>query len=983
MKHLLSALATRKLSLDVEEGDLKRLLSLAHRFRGDVKGGETWEETLEKVLVELRNSEYAAAFLKPVKKSEAWDYDRVISHPMDLQTMSRKIKSHSYMSKKAFADDLSLIWDNCLTYNTDPNHHLRRAAQLMRKKGDSILRRIPDRHERFAPSMIERFKYSTTTEVDKPLVNGTSGNRPAIEGASGSVNGVAGSDPGPTASATSIAPAASSASMVVAEASTSKAIIKAGTDTPFEDRPALERSAEIMGDFASLDAQMEEFLSTVDLAELSFAIPTLSQPLPDSIAAMTINGASNNVMDINQRLRYLADADDELAVWRTIVDETLDDPYKESSDTIKREESVDSNGSDISKKRKRLDGMLGPRKRQRLEKIVEPYKNPLENWWFAMGSTSLLANGIPANFESFPLPNPRHPAHIVSEPSAMEIHSSPEVTRKKDRRERKNMNLYRMMAQNVRSRKQARDIAIRIADQIEDEKQGVDPADLGPLVPLDPQSEHQIRQPWSQRAGLSTRRQQEYLEDDIGALEAQSCMESVSMLVLEHSNFDGSSSSALRAMGDIAGQCIQNLGRTLKILHETHHGKMTSEEMILHALFSNSVGNMHELEAYIKGDIIKHGANISSMLTTLEEVALKKDEPLDEDALLNDEAEFMTGLESLGEDIYGFRAMGLEMELGLKSLGVPKRLLRPKAKTETNNDGITREVERYPVPPPFIPLETKRIGDQIGLLRPYYQHRINLLIPPPPPPPLPPIVQPPVIQPPIFQPSVVQLSPQVSTPPNITSAIISESPTSEMFSTVPPEPSTIQQPTTPTPTLTALPAPIFDPYNPSSLSIQVPIKPIGVPVAPSPKPVTTSLPTPLVQPMDLTPAEGSAPATPVNPLFIKAPTPAQTLAPDIVMPYTPIEIPLFLEDDVPDPGRVRVGPLGQIQVPSAATVAKQKRQHRAAAQAKASAAIAASNATPGTPVNTNISIQSPVSATKPKKVTPKKPKKTETPVPSS
>jgi hypothetical protein len=51
----------------------------------------------------------------------------VISRPMDLQTMGRKIKSHSYMSKKAFYEDLNLIWDNCLTYNTDPvwyTHHL-------------------------------------------------------------------------------------------------------------------------------------------------------------------------------------------------------------------------------------------------------------------------------------------------------------------------------------------------------------------------------------------------------------------------------------------------------------------------------------------------------------------------------------------------------------------------------------------------------------------------------------------------------------------------------------------------------------------------------------------------------------------------------------------------------------------------------------------------------------------------------------------
>jgi Bromodomain len=39
---------------------------------------------------------------------------------MDLQTMGRKIKTKAYHSKKVFADDLNLIWDNCLTYNSDP-----------------------------------------------------------------------------------------------------------------------------------------------------------------------------------------------------------------------------------------------------------------------------------------------------------------------------------------------------------------------------------------------------------------------------------------------------------------------------------------------------------------------------------------------------------------------------------------------------------------------------------------------------------------------------------------------------------------------------------------------------------------------------------------------------------------------------------------------------------------------------------------------
>jgi len=39
----------------------------------------------------------------------------------------------------------------------------------------------------------------------------------------------------------------------------------------------------------------------------------------------------------------------------------------------------------------------------------------------------------------------------------------------------------------------------------------------------------------------------------------------------------GSSAAALQVLGDIGGRCIQNLGRSLKILNETHHGKMTAE----------------------------------------------------------------------------------------------------------------------------------------------------------------------------------------------------------------------------------------------------------------------------------------------------------------------------------------------------------------------------------------------------------------------
>jgi transcriptional activator SPT7 len=41
----------------------------------------------------------------------------VISNPMDLQSMLKKVKAKQYKSKREFNDDLGLIWSNCFTYN--------------------------------------------------------------------------------------------------------------------------------------------------------------------------------------------------------------------------------------------------------------------------------------------------------------------------------------------------------------------------------------------------------------------------------------------------------------------------------------------------------------------------------------------------------------------------------------------------------------------------------------------------------------------------------------------------------------------------------------------------------------------------------------------------------------------------------------------------------------------------------------------------
>ncbi len=68
----------------------------------------------------------------------------VIKYPMDLGTMTKKLKMLTYKSKQEFVDDLYAIWANCLKYNADPSHYMRRHAMAMRKETDALVPLIPD-----------------------------------------------------------------------------------------------------------------------------------------------------------------------------------------------------------------------------------------------------------------------------------------------------------------------------------------------------------------------------------------------------------------------------------------------------------------------------------------------------------------------------------------------------------------------------------------------------------------------------------------------------------------------------------------------------------------------------------------------------------------------------------------------------------------------------------------------------------------------
>ncbi|KAI8920579.1 hypothetical protein BC831DRAFT_437881 [Entophlyctis helioformis] len=129
---------------------LKKLLAEVRPSRSkwaneDRIGQEQLYESLEKVLNELKNyTEHSVPFLKPVQKREAPNYYDIIKHPMDLGTMTKKLKALQYNSKDDFTKDLNLIWTNCFTYNTLPESIYRRHATAMKRKATELLKKVPE-----------------------------------------------------------------------------------------------------------------------------------------------------------------------------------------------------------------------------------------------------------------------------------------------------------------------------------------------------------------------------------------------------------------------------------------------------------------------------------------------------------------------------------------------------------------------------------------------------------------------------------------------------------------------------------------------------------------------------------------------------------------------------------------------------------------------------------------------------------------------
>ncbi|XP_033221234.1 histone acetyltransferase KAT2A-like [Belonocnema kinseyi] len=96
---------------------------------------------LKEVLNSVKKQSNAWPFLKPVDKNEVPDYYDHVKYPMDLKTMTDRLKSGYYVSRRLFIADMTRIFTNCRFYNDKGTEYFR-CANLLEKYFQTKMKEI-------------------------------------------------------------------------------------------------------------------------------------------------------------------------------------------------------------------------------------------------------------------------------------------------------------------------------------------------------------------------------------------------------------------------------------------------------------------------------------------------------------------------------------------------------------------------------------------------------------------------------------------------------------------------------------------------------------------------------------------------------------------------------------------------------------------------------------------------------------------------
>jgi hypothetical protein len=106
-------------------------------------------------------------FCVPIPPNLLRDYSRVISNPMDLQTVRRKIDRQQYSSRPEWYSDVSLVFDNALLYHKD-NFFMRVLAEYGKTEFERLAVGMNEMAEDVWFEEVDRLSHKLTDLLGEP-----------------------------------------------------------------------------------------------------------------------------------------------------------------------------------------------------------------------------------------------------------------------------------------------------------------------------------------------------------------------------------------------------------------------------------------------------------------------------------------------------------------------------------------------------------------------------------------------------------------------------------------------------------------------------------------------------------------------------------------------------------------------------------------------------------------------------------------------
>jgi transcriptional activator SPT7 len=604
---------------------------------------------------------------------------------MDLGTMTKKLKQLAYASKAEFIDDLGRIWQNCLTFNSTPDHPMRKHALFMRKEMDKLVPLIPDItiRDREEVEAEERRQQLANGEIDdggeesddEPIMSSRGRKAPGKSAKKGA--------PAPRKTAPTI------------------------ESTP---NPDIKPSLQALGSYASgsvaAGSEFNEDHSTPPPGSITpLGLHGLGSGRPGSTAdPLELEGLHNSSIPLPA---VIEQEDEEYRLWKqkTKKDRAL---MAAERHRLFRGDRLNVDENALLRSKSGMRRWLKVQKQAAADNAPDAEKvNTEEPKQSTNGQT--LAEGMEGEDDSM-LPDyydslagvPDLDRRLAWEEDAegQVVDQSEEFLRlyPKDRFVSSGSKLANKLQSNMRQLQETRKVCTKI----------------GVVKQMQLQSQmYQNQFQKYQPEPFVERDIEDHVMSDSGPLVAPyvakaALQRSVGELFF-HAGFEEFQPSALDAVTDIAAEYFQRLATTLVNYQEapkvpvtttvpvaagqetkvTWQSACTPEESILHTLHESGL-SLSELETYCRDDVDR----LTSKLTTMHDRMRKhladllrpalNDGSADGSSNFNDGSEQFVGgdfAEDIDEDFFGFKELGLDKEFGLASLSVPLHLLQNRLST--------------------------------------------------------------------------------------------------------------------------------------------------------------------------------------------------------------------------------------------------------------------------------------------------------------